>query len=597
MSKHPTPKLTREHAIQVSAAAAASATVQSVVVRPGRSLCESNQVGTTKELRKLAVQHNIPNASTMSKSQLCMALAAVDNEKDIEQENADPLSGFLDLVTQEVMVDPIVASDGYSYDYTSLRNMFVAAMQQFENSGRPRAPSRRPRVMSLRDSSVELSNPFSDISGLDATFPLIRNHDLRGTIEEWRLQHGFAKPDTVATAASVIHAPRDQGGFEHGIYNGAMHAADANNRSRMGEDADDPHVEDVSRPVIEPVADTPQSNLISDVLQESLDAFRRLIPPVGLDSRKVWFHHMYNDLLELVSTADRDIRMYFSVIEEARHAYDEWEADWRVAKLVRLMQHANLFAQVEEDCLRPSRSDIIDACDAVAAVSAASPSIEARIGESFFDALPRNRTGRASIAGIKRYLLHVLHLTPELLAARYSEDSYAELCRVENNDDMQRILQHLTRHRHPRVTGDLVRSAQRELDILSFQSAFSLLVEHCRSEVVLDMERRLQERQQHEQPSSPSRARLLVARCLIVYFGDKMPFHYTHSQHPSVGWSFSTGRLFELRPDACAFITQHDWVDFYALVDAIAKATAQGAARRKHLLCARDLEEAMARSA
>jgi hypothetical protein len=182
------------------------------------SLCASDQVGTTRQLRRLAQERGIANASTLTKKQLCVALSGIQDAKD---EDVDLPAGYLDLVSQEAMGDPVVASDGYSYDYTSLRNLFLSAMQTFEDRGRPRSAAYQPRVVSLRDPSIVLSNPFPDIPGWPASFPLIRNHDLRHSIAEWRLKHGLA-PFEAAVVVPVVHMRRDiaSDGFSNGIFYG-----------------------------------------------------------------------------------------------------------------------------------------------------------------------------------------------------------------------------------------------------------------------------------------------------------------------------------------------------------------------------------------
>jgi len=152
--------------------------------KSARTLCESDLPGTTSELRRLAVQRGIAKASTLTKKQLCVALAAVEHESSVQDEEVELPAGFLDMVTREVMIDPVVASDGYSYGYKSLRNMFLFAAA---------IPQRR--VLSLKDPSLELENPFPGVPGWPTSFPLIRNHDLRHSIDEWLLQHGLSNND------------------------------------------------------------------------------------------------------------------------------------------------------------------------------------------------------------------------------------------------------------------------------------------------------------------------------------------------------------------------------------------------------------------
>jgi len=162
-----------------------------------------------------------------------VALAAVENESSVQDEEMEPPAGFLDMVTQEVLRDPIVASDGYSYGYNSLRRMFLADAQRFkERGGRPR------RVMSLKDPGLELQNPFPDVPGWPSSFPLIRNHDLRLAIDEWLLQHGLpSEKDDAEEAKEPIYSRRDGDGFQNGIFYGE-NAAVAEEKKEEEEDED-----------------------------------------------------------------------------------------------------------------------------------------------------------------------------------------------------------------------------------------------------------------------------------------------------------------------------------------------------------------------
>jgi len=212
-----------------SSSSSSAAAASSVPAPPSaKTLCESNLPGTTSELRRLAVQRGVAHASTLTKQQLCAALAvASDNEASaVQDEEMELPAGFLDLVTQEVMCDPIVASDGYSYDRTSLRNMFLVDARRFAEQGRP--AGRPPRVMSLKDPSLELKNPFPGIPDWPASFPLIRNHDLRRSIDEWLLEHGLPasqkegeEKESEQKESEPVYSRRDGDGFQNGIFYGA----------------------------------------------------------------------------------------------------------------------------------------------------------------------------------------------------------------------------------------------------------------------------------------------------------------------------------------------------------------------------------------
>ena len=162
-------------------------------------------------------------------------------------------AGYIDMVTQEVMRDPIMASDGYSYGRISLRNMFLMEARRFADQGRP--AGRPPRLLSLKDPSVELKNPFSDIPDWPASFTLFRNHDLRHSIDEWLLEHGLPANQTdneeekerEEKESEPVYSRRDGDGFQYGIFFGAPEDDD---EAKDDDDEDDAYVEsnsDVAR--------------------------------------------------------------------------------------------------------------------------------------------------------------------------------------------------------------------------------------------------------------------------------------------------------------------------------------------------------------
>jgi hypothetical protein len=182
------------------------------------ALCASDRLGTTNQLRTLARTLGIADLGVMAtKQQLGDALASHHHAPPpalVVPEDADIPSLALDLVTQDILVDPIVASDGHTYGYASLRNMFVLAQRTFVSEG---CPTRRPVcVRSLHDPSMVLANPFSDIPNLPATFPLVRNVAVKQFVDAWLWEHGLAAPRV--ESEPPIASVRDQDGFENGIF-------------------------------------------------------------------------------------------------------------------------------------------------------------------------------------------------------------------------------------------------------------------------------------------------------------------------------------------------------------------------------------------
>jgi hypothetical protein len=215
-------------------------TLASFVLTPEKSLrqqavdfCNSPASGTTAQLRHLARQNGIANSSSLSKKELCSALQAhvnvllsnehtataasssIDAEISIAEEEVEIPDFALDVITQDMLNDPIVADDGHTYSYHSLRNMFVVEQRRFERAGRP--PGKPVVVRSPLDPSVVLQNPFDNIPNLPKATPLFRNKAIRKLVDAWRVEHGFAPPDPYVPEPPIDHE-YERDGFQDGIF-------------------------------------------------------------------------------------------------------------------------------------------------------------------------------------------------------------------------------------------------------------------------------------------------------------------------------------------------------------------------------------------
>jgi hypothetical protein len=147
-----------------------------------QSICAQPREWSTKELRETAKTLNLPNTSSMSKKGLCELLAKHYNmnlEKEVEDEDIEYPAGFFDLVSQGPLYDPIIASDGFSYNRASLRNLFKTSIRT------------NRKCFSLHNPQEVLKNPFTNIVGVPQTWPLIENKSLKLAVEEWMIAHGL----------------------------------------------------------------------------------------------------------------------------------------------------------------------------------------------------------------------------------------------------------------------------------------------------------------------------------------------------------------------------------------------------------------------
>lgn len=147
-----------------------------------QSVCAQPQEWSTKELRETAKSLNLPNTSNMSKKGLCELLAKHHDmrlEKEVQDEVVDYPAGFFDIVSQGPLYDPIIASDGYSYNRASLRILIKTSARE------------NKKCLSLHNVGEVLQNPFPNIRGAPQTWPLIENKSLKLAVEEWMVAHGL----------------------------------------------------------------------------------------------------------------------------------------------------------------------------------------------------------------------------------------------------------------------------------------------------------------------------------------------------------------------------------------------------------------------
>jgi hypothetical protein len=218
MTKAELTELLSDHDVASSDADAADAAQAPQVRAP--MLCASNQVGSVRELRKMAREQGIAHANTMTKQELCRALhikLELAQDAIIQNEDVEIPEFALDVLTQDVLVDPVVAEDGHTYGYHSLRSLFVTEVNRFHQAGKP--ASKPIRVMSPLNPVVKLSNPFDDIPDLPRDTPLFRNIAIHRQIREWLAEHGLVQPDAHITERSDVGHHQDPN-FQQGIYVG-----------------------------------------------------------------------------------------------------------------------------------------------------------------------------------------------------------------------------------------------------------------------------------------------------------------------------------------------------------------------------------------
>jgi hypothetical protein len=242
-------------------------------------VCASPAEWTTRELRETAKRLNLPNTSKMSKKGLCALLVKhhdMQVTEEVEDETPEYPPGCFDIISHGPMYDPIIASDGYSYNRSSLRKMLVTAHRE----GKP--------CVSLINKSITLENPFPDIPGMPKTWPLIANKSLKQWVEHWMQEHGLEVTDEerkeherIPTPSRVDSlTPDEHGGImQNGIYfipspddvgvgSHPVSAADADNNENGG-DSTDEEIELLNRPI---------STSWEDSIQRVVDAVRDEAP-------------------------------------------------------------------------------------------------------------------------------------------------------------------------------------------------------------------------------------------------------------------------------------------------------------------------------
>jgi len=205
-------------------------------------VCADPSEWTTKELRDTAKKLNLPNTSSMSKNGLCALLSKhheMELEKEVEDETPDYPPGCFDIISQGPMYDPIIASDGYSYNRSSLRKMLITSKRE----GKP--------CHSLYHPSVKLKNPFDDIDNFPKTWPLIANKSLKQWVEHWMLEHGLEVSENERKTHEHIPTPSRrndlipdaQGGImQNGIYFIPPPEDDADMNASPNDDEDEDEV-------------------------------------------------------------------------------------------------------------------------------------------------------------------------------------------------------------------------------------------------------------------------------------------------------------------------------------------------------------------
>ena len=165
-------------------------------------LCKSNDVLSLKELRKLANELNIAQPSTASKVKLCAAIGAKLNHliEVHKNENAEVPNGFTDSITQDILYDPYILSDGFSYNKSSCE-------QLFKKQGDIKGPDSR----TILDRAI-----------------MIVNRNLKKAVLEWLIEQGLETEEPAAENEDVEmkeeskHAGEhpDRNNFMNGIYMG-----------------------------------------------------------------------------------------------------------------------------------------------------------------------------------------------------------------------------------------------------------------------------------------------------------------------------------------------------------------------------------------
>jgi len=156
-------------------------------------LCQSGELHTVKELREMAKALEIARYSTLPKAKLCKEIASVlkvtiknvNGNEDIELPN-----GCMDAITQDVLYDPYVLSDGFSYNKSSIQQLFAG-------SDRPVGPESKQAL----DKNV-----------------MIPNVNLKKAVLEWLIEVGKETEQDVVEEPTEQKVRYDDANFVNGIY-------------------------------------------------------------------------------------------------------------------------------------------------------------------------------------------------------------------------------------------------------------------------------------------------------------------------------------------------------------------------------------------
>jgi len=535
--------------------AAVAAVASTPAPKSARTLCESDLPGTTIELRRLAVQRGIARASTLTKKQLCVALAAIQNESYVQEkeEELELPAGFLDMVTQEVMRDPIVASDGYSYGYKSLRNMFLFA-----------AAGPQRRVLSLKDPSLELENPFPDVPGWPASFPLIRNHDLRHSIDEWLLQHGWPN-ESEGKEEELVHSRRDGEGFENGIFvgEGGGGGGGAQEQNNLGRERAMFNLADLAVPETLVRLDEMRERHSRELDRESsvslpgIDALRREIERLVLvDDPTEWEPH---------------------AVHQLRHVVHEMAPELRFNALVQFTRMAHLFADDEN-------ADSIDQTQVVNAIKVTSYlDIVSTDETDSFAGLPRLRDGFVSARDLQ---LWVRGREQSVVQPGLNTEGVCELLREIDNSALLRVVtdrfaEHEHEHNPRRLSPEeQARSILSELGIYTYSD----LRETFAARMGAD----------HIFVALGQGWEILPRRQTIRLLVDAIALLTPHTQFNS-DWSWipPQGVIVGIQKEALDLLSNHAWPGFAPLREIIADLVAYVASAKHYIINTKHVQRAM----
>jgi len=575
---------------------AARAARNSAAAASAQTLCESNMPGTTSELRRLATQRGIAHASTLTKKQLCVALAvgSVAQDEDVELP-----AGFIDLVTQEVMRDPIVASDGYSYDRTSLRNMFLVDARRFVEQGRP--DGRPRRVVSLKDPNVQLQNPFSDIPGWPASFPFIHNHDLRHSINEWLVQHGMNDEEKEnENESEPVYSRRDGDGFQYGIFVGN----DANEESQGEDDDADADAEMVIN--AESPQDTRRTFLLEHLVDigtyESVNNMKRFL---------LWSYHAQELPRETmtfrgISNLQGDIHDTlildgdgYHVIRSPTWGNDVFEIFYehvnkidpalRFNALVHIIRNTELLVRGKAT-VSVAGEDIQKSIDA--------SSLPGMVGvDHSFSALPRSRDGFVSGQSMANWAKEIAY-SMEISVLTIGQDVWEMLREIDNGFLIRRFISHVPPYssRQPLLGIDRAREILTKLDVYTYTQArdklstTSLTTKRALTRLKQKWEEENKDQDDDESGDDGKYTRRDVLRTLVDLFAANSPREQLIDEYK---WIPASGAVVGIRKEALDMLEESEWTGFEKARDIVADLVAYVISTRCYIIDTREVQRAL----